>query len=404
MAWEVKKLGDVCEIGDGNHSSKYPKKEEMVLSGIPFIRCKNIINGKISDQDIKYITKEKHSILKKGHLKKGDILFSNRGEIGKIGIVDSKFDNANLNSQLAWFRCPSKLNNKFLFYILQTPNLKSHYQINKSGSALQQFPISKIKNLDILVPPLPIQKQIVSILDEAFEKISKAKENSEQNLKNAKEVFESYLQSVFENKGEGWEECYLEKHIKLIDYRGRTPTKTESGVRLITAKNVKLGFLQLEPQEFIHEDNYESWMTRGIPDFGDVIFTTEAPLANVAQINTNEKLAFAQRIIVMQPEKNKINQTFLKYMLISKPIRKKILEKGTGATVQGIKSRLLKKIVIYFPKEISEQEKIVAKTNNLLKNTEKLESIYIQKLSTLEELKQSILQKAFEGKLTEVSA
>ena len=90
-------------------------------------------------------------------------------------------------------------------------------------------------------------------------------------------------------------------------------------------------------------------MTRGIPNFGDVIFTTEAPLANVAQINTEEKLAFAQRIIVMQPHSNKINQTFLKYLLLSNPIRNKILEKGTGATVQGIKSRLLKKIEIYFP-------------------------------------------------------
>jgi type I restriction enzyme S subunit len=99
---------------------------------------------------------------------------------------------------------------------------------------------------------------------------------------------------------QGWEECNLEDYIKLIDYRGRTPVKTESGIRLITAKNVKLGYLQLEPQEFIAADNYDSWMSRGIPNVGDVIFTTEAPLANVAQIDTSEKLAFAQRIIVMQ--------------------------------------------------------------------------------------------------------
>ena len=204
---------------------------------------------------------------------------------------------------------------------------------------------------------------------------------------------------MFEKKGDGWEECNLEDNIKLIDYRGRTPQKTESGVRLITAKNVKLGFLQLEPQEFIAEDNYESWMTRGIPNVGDVIFTTEAPLANVAQIESDEKLAFAQRIIVMQPNRKKLNPTFLKYMLLSTPIRNKILGKGTGATVVGIKSSLLKKIPITFPKSIDEQQTIVRQLDALRAETQKLEAVYQKKIDDLEELKKSILQKAFAGEL-----
>ena len=163
---------------------------------------------------------------------------------------------------------------------------------------------------------------------------------------------------------QGWEECNLEDYINLIDYRGRTPVKTKSGVRLITAKNVKLGYLQLEPQEFIDAKNYDSWMSRGIPNFGDIIFTTEAPLANVAQIDTKEKLAFAQRIIVMQPKPNKIDQTFLKYMLLSEKVRQRILEKGTGATVLGIKSSLLRKIKISFP-SILEQKSIVSIINGV---------------------------------------
>src|SRR5690606_8887567 len=162
------------------------------------------------------------------------------------------------------------------------------------GSTVRNLNIRLVSSVEVPVPPISEQQRIVSILDKAFAVIEKAKANAEQNLKNAKELFESYLQEVFDKKGDGWEECNLEDNIKLIDYRGRTPQKTESGVRLITAKNVKLGYLQLEPQEFIAEDNYESWMTRGIPNVGDVIFTTEAPLANVAQIESNEKLAFAQ--------------------------------------------------------------------------------------------------------------
>ncbi|WP_421795496.1 restriction endonuclease subunit S [Haliscomenobacter sp.] len=194
---------------------------------------------------------------------------------------------------------------------------------------------------------------------------------------------------------EGWEKCHLEDYIKLIDYRGRTPVKTESGVRLITAKNVKLGYLQLEPQEFIHPDEYESWMTRGIPNFGDVIFTTEAPLANVAQLDTTEKVAFAQRIIVMQPQKNKIDQTFLKYLLLSDSVRNEILQKGTGATVQGIKSSLLKKIQLYLP-PLPEQHRIVAILDEAFAAIAKAKANAEQNLKNAKELFESYLQGVFE--------
>ncbi len=196
---------------------------------------------------------------------------------------------------------------------------------------------------------------------------------------------------------QGWEECNLEDYIKLIDYRGRTPVKTESGVRLITAKNVKLGYLQLEPQEFIAANNYDSWMSRGIPNVGDVIFTTEAPLANVAQIDTSEKLAFAQRIIVMQPKANKIDATFLKHMLLSETVRKKILEKGTGATVLGIKSSLLKKIRISFP-PLPEQQRIVAILDEAFAAIANAKANAEQNLKNARELFESYLQGVFENK------
>lgn len=193
---------------------------------------------------------------------------------------------------------------------------------------------------------------------------------------------------------EGWEIVTLEKYIKLIDYRGRTPKKTESGIRLITAKNVRLGFLKIEPQEFIAEDNYESWMTRGIPNFGDVIFTTEAPLANVAQINLREKLAFAQRIIVMQPREDKLNQSFLKYLLLSPQTREVILSKATGATVSGIKSKLLKKILIPIP-PLSEQRQIVALLDSAFAKIDQAKDNIEKNIANAKELFQSKLNEIF---------
>jgi len=404
MVWEVKKIEELSKRKDAIVSGPFGsnlKVEHYKNKGIPIIRLQNIGKGYFINKDIKYISEEKAEELKYHSFISGDIVLAKLGiPIGKACKIPDDFKRGIIVADVVRIRLDKNIiDYDFLEYYLNTDLSVSQLTKNVSGATRPRVNLSDVRNIVIDLPPLPIQKRIVAILDEAFEKISKAKENAEKNLKNAIEIFESYLQSVFENKGEGWEESNIEEYIKLIDYRGRTPKKTESGIRLITAKNVKLGYLQLEPQEFIHEDNYETWMTRGIPNYGDVIFTTEAPLANVAQINTHEKLAFAQRIIVMQPQKNKIDQTFLRYMLLSKPIRKKILEKGTGATVQGIKSRLLKKIRIYFPKTIAEQQSIVKKLDTLSAETKKFEAIYTQKLTDLEELKKSFLQKAFKGEL-----
>jgi len=373
--WEVRKLGEIIEIKNG-------KNQQLVLSENGKYKIMGSA-GNVMGYATDYICDA------------GTTIIGRKGNISKPIYINEKFWNVDTAFGL-YPKNENDMDKRFVYYLCLGIDFKS---MNR-GTTIPSLVKSELQSIQILFPKSLIKQQkIVAILDEAFGAIEKAKENAKRNLAHAKELFESYLQSVFENTTIDWEICNLENHIKLIDYRGRTPVKTESGVRLITAKNVKIGYLQLEPQEFIATDNYESWMSRGIPNFGDIIFTTEAPLANVAQINTTEKLAFAQRIIVMQPNPNKVNQTFLKYLLLSNPIRTKILSSGTGATVLGIKSSLLKKIEIYFPKSIIDQQTIVKKLDTLSEQTKNLEKIYEQKIINLDELKKSILQKAFNGEL-----
>ena len=392
--WAVKKLGDVSDIVNG---------------GTPDTQMKGYWDGKhlwITPKDMGkltsiYVDSTERTITDAGIknssaklLPINSVILSSRAPIGHLAINKKEI----CTNQGCKGIVPNKeLNTLFLYYFLK--NSVELLNSLGTGATFKELSGSKLSQVQIPLPPLPEQKRIVAILDETFAAIDKAKANAEKNLLNAKELFESYLQEVFGKPRKDWEKCNLEDYVRFIDYRGRTPVKTEKGIRLITAKNVKKGHLQLEPQEFINPNNFNSWMTRGIPDYGDVIFTTEAPLANVAQIDTYDKLAFAQRIIVMQPQKDKINQTFLKFMLLSQPIQNKILERGTGATVTGIKASLLKKVSIYFPKSLKEQVTIVKDLNFLSSETKKLEAIYQQKLNDLEELKKSILQKAFGGEL-----
>ncbi|MBN7798746.1 restriction endonuclease subunit S [Parahaliea mediterranea] len=165
------------------------------------------------------------------------------------------------------------------------------------------------------------------------------------------------------------EERPLEEVVeKFIDYRGKTPTKTSSGIPLITAKIVKGGFIQ-EPQEFIAEADYDAWMRRGLPENGDVVLTTEAPLGEVAQISTDKKVALAQRIITLRGKSGVLDNTFLRYSLQSKTMQHRLTGRSSGSTVSGIKSSELKKVLIPLP-PFKEQQSIA---NTLSSLDEKIE-------------------------------
>jgi type I restriction enzyme, S subunit len=267
------------------------------------------------------------------------------------------------------------------------------------GATVHRLMVDELRSLEFPIPPVSEQQRIVGILDEAVAGIAAAKANAEQNLLNARALFSSYLASVFAQRGEEWTDAMIGEHIRFIDYRGKTPQKTESGLRLITAKNVRMGYLREDPKEYVAPETYDRWMTRGIPRRGDVLFTTEAPLANVAQLDTDEKVVFAQRIIIMQPDRKRLDSSFLKYLLISEPVQQRIHARGTGATATGIKASLLKGIEISFPKCLDEQTEIVVRLDSLREESQRLEGIYQRKIAALEELKQSLLHQAFSGEL-----
>jgi type I restriction enzyme S subunit len=169
-----------------------------------------------------------------------------------------------------------------------------------------------------------------------------------------------------------WAWARIGELARFIDYRGNTPPKTKSGVKLITAKNVRMGYINEHPHEYISEETYQQWMTRGFPKYGDVLFTTEAPLGNVAQLLTNEKVGLAQRVIDLQPFQPLFPE-YLKICLMSQFMQDAIRAKATGITATGIKAAKLKLILAPVP-PLEEQKRIVAAVNCLLSLCDELET------------------------------
>ncbi|MEM5534378.1 restriction endonuclease subunit S [Pseudoalteromonas arctica] len=197
----------------------------------------------------------------------------------------------------------------------------------------------------------------------------------------------------------GWGCTTLIELAKFIDYRGRTPKKTESGIPLITAKNIRQGYIDRNPREFIAFDAYDDWMTRGIPKVGDVLLTTEAPLGNVAIIDIEEKFALAQRAICFQFYEAYVGK-FISYFLRSPQFQQILDGNSTGTTVKGIKAATLKKLAVNTP-PLPEQKRIVEKLDSLLAQVDTIQQRLNNLPDIIKRFRQSVLAAAVSGKLTE---
>jgi type I restriction enzyme, S subunit len=292
---------------------------------------------------------------------------------------------------------------KFFFYRLQMANLDSlgyarHYKL--------------LRELKIAYPSLPEQKRIVGVVDKAFAAISKGKENAEKNLRNVRELFESYLQGVFANPGDGWEEKKLGDRnlLEIIDGdRGKNyPKKSdffEEGFCLfMNTKNVRPDGFNFETTMFINEKKDKS-LGSGRIRRNDVIMTTRGTIGNLGIFNNDvgyDNIRINSGMLIFRPNLKFIIPEYLFEILRSGIIKGQIKKHVSGAAQPQLPIKTLVNFSFPVPKSLPEQRRIVAKLDELSAETKKLEAIYRQKLADLEELKKSILQKAFNGELPEV--
>ena len=242
----------------------------------------------------------------------------------------------------------------------------------------------------VSVPPLPEQKRIVAIVDEAFEAIAAAVDNAEKNLANARELFESYLKSVFTEKGNGW----VERKLGEIG-------KTQYGLSEKMNENGN-GFKIFGMMKYadITQDEFEKYKLYS----GDVLFnrTNSYELVGKTGIfNLDGDYCFASYLVRLNFDRKKMTPGFLNYFMNSSIFQEKIKQKASRSINQAnINATILSNENIQFPVSISEQKAIVRKLDALSSETQRLEAIYQQKLDALAELKQAVLQKAFAGELT----
>jgi type I restriction enzyme M protein len=367
--YEIVSLGDVCSFIGGYAFKSEDLSDEPTRDSLPVVKIGNLNkNGSINLENAQFHFFEPS--FNKYLIRSNDVLLAMTGAtVGKVAI--SNQDNLLLNQRVGLIRANEETIDKFfLRTLLLSQRFYDYCQSSAGGGAQGNISPTEILNFKFPLPPLTLQKEIV-------EKI----ESYQHIIDGAQQVIANYKPQI--EFAPEWEMVELGEACKFIDYRGRTPQKTDSGIRLITAKNVRMGYLSYEPVEFIAEEDYDDWMTRGLVKKGDVLITTEAPLGNVAQIDTDEKIALAQRIIALIPQSNTLSNTFLKNVLISQDVQNKIQSHATGSTVYGIKASTLKTIQIPLP-PAEVQQKIVARIEreeSLVSANAELITIFEQKIT-----------------------
>ena len=414
QGWERKKLGEICEVitkGTTPTSIGF----QFTDSGVNFIKVESLTEtGEIISNKVAYISEECHQALRRSQLKANDILFSIAGALGRIGIVQDEIVPANTNQALAIIRLAENVNVSvnFLAKYFVSDLISKEIENLKGGAAQQNLSLGQLNNLPIPIPPLTEQQRIVAILDEAFAAIAKAKANAEQNLKNAKELFESYLQSVFENKGEGWEEKKLgdSNLVEIIDGdRGKNyPTEKDfldHGFCLfMNTKNVRSDGFKFDSKMFISEAKDKA-MGKGRLKRNDVVMTTRGTIGNLGLYNDKvefNNIRINSGMLIFRPNLQQIAPEYLFEVFRSGIFKKQIKKHVTGAAQPQLPIKTLVNFTLPVPESVNEQQIIVQKLNVLSAETKKLETIYQQKINDLDELKKSILQKAFSGELTTI--
>ena len=389
--WEMKRLGDVCEVinggtpktgvneyWDGRHLWITPA--EMGKRQSPFVED---TERKITDFGLRNSSARM--------LPPYSVILSSRAPIGHLVInTDPMATNQGCKGLI-----PAKnLNYKFLYYYCVS--IVDLLNSLGTGATFKELSGSKLKEVVIPFSSLPEQQRIVALLDEAFAAIATAKANAEKNLKNARALFDSYLNAVFAKRGDGWVEGRLGEIYDVRDGTHDSPQYQVSGYPLVTSKNLKRNGLSFDDVRLISEEDYKKINVRSAVNKGDVLLAMIGTIGNPTLVTIEPNFAIKNVALFKIPYGQ--CGAFLKYYLSSEWVISKMMNEAKGTTQKFVGLGYLRNFSINIP-SLTTQYEIVERLDDLLVECNRLEAIYRQKLVAFDALKKSILHQAFTGEL-----
>lgn len=394
--WQTEKLGAVCALLNRGISPKY-----LEQGGVCVLNQKCIRDHRISyEQARRHDTKTK-SVSAARFIQLSDVLVNSTGTgtLGRVAqIREELLEPTTVDSHITIVRPePGKFFPDFFGYMMIAIEEAIKEAGEGCGGQIELARSILAEKFAVSYPiSLPEQQRIVGILDEAFEGVTTAKANAKKNLQNARALFASHLQSVFTQRGEGWVETTLGVAYDVRDGTHDSPKYHAAGYPLITSKNLKREGLSFDDINLISEKDYQKINERSAVHKGDVLFAMIGTIGNPTLVEVEPN--FAIKNVALFKMRHGQSGTFLMYYLGSSTVITKMMNEAKGTTQKFVGLGYLRSFPINLP-PLAEQVVIVKKLAELEKETLRLESIYQQKLTSLEALKKSLLHQAFNGDL-----
>ncbi len=387
--WRVKNLGDVCNLIGGGTPSK--DNADFYTGNIPWATVRDMRSDVITDTEHK-ITEAAIKNSSTNIIPSGSVIIATRVGLGKVCLLNQ--DTA-INQDLRGIfpKDEAKLSTRFLFWWLKS--VADVIVAEGTGATVQGVKLPFVKSLQIPLPPFPEQQRIVAILDEAFEAIAAARANAEQNRQNTRALFESYLQSVFSQRGNGWVERSFSEVCEisstLVDPRQEEYLEQiHIGGANIEAKTGKLLELRTAREENLISGKF-------IFDESMVLYSKIRPYL-MKVVRPDFKGLCSADIYPLSPKSGVLDRNYLFHMLLSPQFTDYANAGSARAGMPKVNRGHLFSYRCFFP-PIEQQIEFAASLDALHEETQCLESLYQRKIAALDELKQSLLQQAFSGKL-----
>ena len=399
QGWEIKKLVDISShLGDGLHGTpKYTTDGDYY-----FINGNNLTDGIIEfKESTKRVSVDEYKKYKK-NLNDRTILVSINGTLGNVAFYNN--EKIILGKSACYFNLLESVDKNFIKYILSSPYFLNYAHKEATGATIKNVSLKTMREFEIPLPSLPEQQRIVAILDEAFAAIAKAKANAEQNLKNAKELFESYLGTLFTKLFQTREKKTISEVAKIIGgYSFKSTDFIKEGkYQVIRMGNVRPGIIRENENPVFIDKLDEKALTKALLLPNDVIIT---------QTGTKKKRDYGFTVIIEKKNyllnqriasirfSDKYLPKFFLYFSWTNLFKDQYFANETGTVGQGNVgiSAITDAEIPFIP--VKEQMLIIDRIDELRIETQRLETIYQQKINDLEELKKSVLQKAFNGEL-----
>jgi type I restriction enzyme S subunit len=397
--WQTKKLGELCEIELGRTPARANGKfwDEKRETGNVWLSIADLLKAEdnIVVDSKEYVSDKGAEICKL--VPKGTLLVSFKLTLGRLAFAGRDLFTNEAIAALTIFN-ERELSKEFLFYFLHFFDWvkAAENDVKLKGMTLNK---AKLKEMDIHFPKsLAEQKRIVSLLDEAFKGLTTAKANAEENLQNARALFESHLQFVFTQRGKGWEKHPLVSVCALfVDSAHRTPKYQDEGIPALRPRDVVNGKLNLEGALRVSEEEYEIQSKRHKPSSEDIVYSRELSYGWATLLPKSPRVCLSQGMCLFRPS-SKLDAAFLLYVLNGSLGREQATRAAVGAAHPHINLGDIKSYSIPVP-PLDEQRKITRRLDKLSEATQRLASLYERKLAALEALKKSLLHQALTGEL-----